>query len=1240
MAELVSGGSYVSAVMELAGYSMQADLLTAFQDFFQDAGAFIYTLAGVGAVVSVVTFGSFRSSRYLLIGPALFWFLVTPRFTFDGGKWQVGSGVARALHRQTGEGQSVNDVARGVKEAFGYEASNIRVAYAFALFVRPINTLVREVSGILLRDANGEQQEDKEYRTFLHRGRAFDAVTNARIRSPQLIQVLDENLKEDGCIDYTGYAMALGSPDLSPELLSRLQGNALSVANQRRQEYERRFNEMAEMSTTVSGTAKELFGLGQNANMKCKDLWKKTAELIARGDPPPPPNFVGPPAPGQNLGEAGRELKRIMGMATFDGAPAGLACQRLVEKFLVTRPGGGDCEEKLKAIIGMFMLKNTLLDRQALVRFSMSLHNKTISQAPRRGATMYNPVAHNSALTGMGGNPIETIEAIRPVMVPRAGWAGVWDRLRGGGVPLGGVYHSDPTTGNAQQQAAAARRWSSGDRLTVFGGANLASEASFVDFPRYNTRKLAQQMFTWALNAPWWQGVLLYLMAIIYPFLALVVIIPGRAASFLHLPMAWLWIKSWDIGFAMVLVLERTLWNNMPTMAIPNGDAKPLDQYDFMWQPLQHVEKVDPIWTIHGYYMLTSAALLAVPAITGAVTLKSRRAVLSSFTEKMLQDVRQAGDLGAGQVQIQAAAGRTQLMQELQTQAIRSMRAPGSGEAFRQFGATMYGLAAGAQSVIQNGFSGRNLLGRASWQVFMNGYIAAKSASLSMLEAQEAHDRAFATMHHPLYGRLGLYGKSMDADKAGADASGGFEIDGSSGGDRSVDAFIGLMQQRLTFMTTVPFQGTNPASQFLSHWGLNRAGLPAFFSDTFGGTGRDSPLSHTTDDIRLLQDEIQRRAELPRLTAEVERLQRRNLLDRDPTNNRIIETPVGRTIPAITAQIDAQTRRLDALNAAYAAGNPTGGPGWDHARIRLHQEDVSRIEGNLSQLRLLRHYQARLGGQIVRDMTHPDGSPQLDNKMRPVQDVITPALRSNPFPDNRPLAEQPLANLHSALADLQGTQQTQLAATRGQATAEWAHITNSQQITSILGHLPGAVNEMVDEQARGYCSVRGWNYDNLEPDQRREVDAFKERVRAELGNRNSPQFMNSFLWETFGLTPQTVQRSLEHRGTGHYNWGPENFLDIVSPTTPQNADYFGLPANIAVTPNPAMYMPDRGTDGPDVNQNQPFIFRSQRVPYLASPAGGRAATQLPPAFPQTHQHRPDLYPDITNWAPPGTYWKD
>lgn len=68
------------------------------------------------------------------------------------------------------------------------------------------------------------------------------------------------------------------------------------------------------------------------------------------------------------------------------------------------------------------------------------------------------------------------------------------------------------------------------------------------------------EVYTWALMMPYMQGILLYLLAIAYPFCCLMMLIPGWHKIIFTWMSFWAWAKIWDIGFAIVLVLERSIW--------------------------------------------------------------------------------------------------------------------------------------------------------------------------------------------------------------------------------------------------------------------------------------------------------------------------------------------------------------------------------------------------------------------------------------------------------------------------------------------------------------------------------------------------------------------------------------------------------------------------------------------------------------------------------------------------------
>ena len=71
------------------------------------------------------------------------------------------------------------------------------------------------------------------------------------------------------------------------------------------------------------------------------------------------------------------------------------------------------------------------------------------------------------------------------------------------------------------------------------------------------------EVYTWALMIPYIQGVLLYVLAIGYPFACIVMLIPGWHKVIFTWGTFWLWVKLWDLGFAIVAAVERSVWAMM-----------------------------------------------------------------------------------------------------------------------------------------------------------------------------------------------------------------------------------------------------------------------------------------------------------------------------------------------------------------------------------------------------------------------------------------------------------------------------------------------------------------------------------------------------------------------------------------------------------------------------------------------------------------------------------------------------
>src|SRR5262249_24542316 len=68
------------------------------------------------------------------------------------------------------------------------------------------------------------------------------------------------------------------------------------------------------------------------------------------------------------------------------------------------------------------------------------------------------------------------------------------------------------------------------------------------------------ELFQWAILMPHLQGILMYLIIIAYPFAMMVMLIPGYQKAGFTYVTCFAWVKMWDPGFAMVQVLERSVW--------------------------------------------------------------------------------------------------------------------------------------------------------------------------------------------------------------------------------------------------------------------------------------------------------------------------------------------------------------------------------------------------------------------------------------------------------------------------------------------------------------------------------------------------------------------------------------------------------------------------------------------------------------------------------------------------------
>ncbi len=198
------------------------------------------------------------------------------------------------------------------------------------------------------------------------------------------------------------------------------------------------------------------------------------------------------------------------------------------------------------------------------------------------------------------------------------------------------------------------------------------------------------ELYMWAQLMPYLQGVLLYILAVAYPFVCLLIVVPGWHKSMVSWMGFYAWAKSWDAGFAIVMSIERSIWGmlgNSSQASRFNGVIEQMNAYgslDFSDGALDntytgancnvesllgclvpkvsthaHQTWLEALRTFdkgmvlaanldldlqNGYYIyLMSALYFAVPAVTGQVLLGAKAGASSMVTSAVGGSAQEGG---------------------------------------------------------------------------------------------------------------------------------------------------------------------------------------------------------------------------------------------------------------------------------------------------------------------------------------------------------------------------------------------------------------------------------------------------------------------------------------------------------------------------------------------------------------------------------------------------------------------
>lgn len=200
----------------------------------------------------------------------------------------------------------------------------------------------------------------------------------------------------------------------------------------------------------------------------------------------------------------------------------------------------------------------------------------------------------------------------------------------------------------------------SGEKNSIQDG--NAEQAALAEAKKYSYATVSQAYF-FAKAVPYLQGALLYFLAVSFPLIVTVMLVPGMHGAIFTWMGAWAWVKSWDVMFYIVnifsgvlseFVLHKTMMGDSFALevldtsgSIVNFDNQALTRFsklEFFHQALfQSLSDFDPRWTAGIISWIVAMTTLSIPVLTGILFLVGRASALSGFGAALVSRAEDAG---------------------------------------------------------------------------------------------------------------------------------------------------------------------------------------------------------------------------------------------------------------------------------------------------------------------------------------------------------------------------------------------------------------------------------------------------------------------------------------------------------------------------------------------------------------------------------------------------------------------
>lgn len=551
-AALPSTGTLLAAAFETAGYHAQATVLSDLKELLDSLGALVYLGVLMSAIITVALLGNYRAARWILVGPAMFYFAIHPSEGRPAGvEWQFGAfqDTQKDLDR----------VLAGVQDV----SIDGPVARFFHLYNVLISDVYQHLIGIVTDNNIRSQMK------FMARQRIMDDLMAVHPDNPGLVALAQ--------FTFAHCHSELGSARL------------IAMANR---DARGRFRNDPQYHGAVADY--------------CHNFSR--------------PNKSFPPGPWQNYVTENFELPpnapytRQEFLQRLRDNNMSVSCSQLW--FWLMRGATREIREYIR------IASNRDIEPYAF-RLDPSIPEEILRDIERK-------ITERESQDGVVRQPRVTVDPC-PDPLLTAAEARDLERIFASFL-IRKVLTEDPRGQMIDQLYDG-----SGIRLDQRGYLDMLDPGNA---DRIGRRQRAHEMavsqqyeaFFLAMTVPYVQGIILYALAAIYPFFALMLILPGQAGAFMTWLALWAWAKSWDVGWALVMVADDVLWELMPHSSYyeltgAGSNVSGQGTYDTPVTVLEGVFSGDHSYTLATYWVLISLMMTGVPLLTAHAIIGSKRAM-------------------------------------------------------------------------------------------------------------------------------------------------------------------------------------------------------------------------------------------------------------------------------------------------------------------------------------------------------------------------------------------------------------------------------------------------------------------------------------------------------------------------------------------------------------------------------------------------------------------------------------